>query len=402
MKDRPDPLPMTPATILVRAHDLQVHLGDADDVSIVRGEERFLTTPHALQVLAAFAHPRSVGEVLDGTATGPQDWIELSTLIHQLARAGILRAPGAPADTVPRGYATPPIHVAMLEDQVRTRGFIDALRALVSSGDVVLDIGTGTGVLATAAALAGAARVNAVESSAIADMAERIFSVNGVADRVSLVRGRSTKISLPERCNLLVTEMIGNDPLDEHLLEIVDDAKKRLLTPDARLIPSAIEIFGVPVDLPRRVFERRVFGPERLAAWRELYGIDFSPLAALRQSATHPFTMTTKDVVRWPRVAPPVRLIDIDLTSDFEVSFRRQVSFAFECAAERLGVLLAFRATLAPGIVLSTLPDEVDPENHWWYGLWASYDHPSFAAGATATIDYAHGRGKTTLSITPG
>lgn len=241
--------------------------------------------------------------------------------------------------------------------------------------------------------------MNAVESSGIADAAERLFATNGVADRVSLVRGRSTGVTLPERCSLLVTETIGNDPLDEQLLDVVDDAKRRLLTPDARLIPSAIEVFAVAVDVPRRVFERRAFTPERLAEWRRAYGIDFSSLVSDRPAASDPFAVRTSEVLSWPRVAPPVSLAAIDLTGPFDLGFRKEVSFVLEHDVELLGIVLAFRATLAPGIMLSTLLDEVDVENHWRYSLWPSHARPSFARGATAVLDYAHGRGKTTLSF---
>jgi SAM-dependent methyltransferase len=212
---------VTPRTILVRARDLEVRLRDSDDISVTRGEARVQTTVHALAILSAFSHPRPVAEVLESATIGSQDWIDLSSAIQQLAAAGILIEPGAP-DALPRGYAQPPMHIAMLDDHARTRGFIDALRAVVRDTDRVLDIGTGTGVLATAAALAGAARVTAVESSAIADAAQRLFDSNGVSERVALVRGRSTSVTLDERCDVLVTEMIGDDPLGEQLLAIID------------------------------------------------------------------------------------------------------------------------------------------------------------------------------------
>ena len=105
------------------------------------------------------------------------------------------------------------------------------------------------------------------------------------------------------------------------------------------------------------------------------------------------------EVVTWQRVAPPVSLAAIDLTGPFDLSFRKQVAFEVERDVERLGILLAFRATLAPGIVLSTLPDEVDAESHWRYALWPSYGRPSVLRGTTVVIDYGHGRGMTTLSI---
>lgn len=389
---------MTPSTILVRARDLEIHLGDADDVRVVRGDQRVRTRPHALAVLAAFAHPRAVADVLAGAAAGSQDWIELSSTIHELATAGILLEQGT-TDPLPRGYARPPIHIAMLDDHARTRGFIDALKAVVRKEDTVLDIGTGTGVLATVAALAGAARVLAVESSAIADSAERVFATNGVADRVTLIRGRSTKITLPEPCDVLVTEMIGNDPFDEQLLDIIDDAKKRLLAPNARLIPSAIEVVAIVVDLPRRFCERRVFTQERLESWREMYGVDFSALVSASQTVSPPFSARTSELVTWPRVAAPVSLAEVDLTRPFDLTLRQHVTFELERDVERLGIALAFRATLAPGVVLSTMPDEVDPDNHWRYAVWPAIERGRLARGATATIDYEHSRGVTTLAV---
>ena len=389
---------VTPDTVLVRARDVVVRLGDADNVSIVRGETSFEATPHALAVLHAFAHPCTVAAVLAGTASGPQHWIELSSTVVQLAKAGVLRPPGSD-DAAPRGFARPTIHVVMLDDEPRTRGYMRALEAVMKPGDVVVDIGTGTGVLAATAARGGASRVYAVESSAIADAAEQVFASNGFSRRVTLVRGRSTQVTLPERADVLVTEIIGNDPLDELLLEVVSDAKVRLLKPGARLVPCALEVLAMPVDVPRRVIERHVFTAERIAAWRAAYGLDLSALMAVRLDASQPIMVRTEDVLGWPRVAAPVSLVDVDLTRPFDVVLRSKVSFVLERDVERLGILLAFRATLAPGIVLSTVADDVHRESSWRYALWPSLDRPAFPRGASAVIDYAYDRGTTTLTV---
>lgn len=390
---------MLPTSVLVRVRDVTVRLGDADNVFVVCGEETLEATPHALAILHAFAHPRPVAEVLDGTATGPEHWIELSSTLLQLANAGVLRPPGedgAPA----RGFARPAMHVVMLDDEPRTRGYLRALESIVKRGDIVIDIGTGTGVLATSAARAGAARIYAIESSAIADAAERVFTANGVADRVSIVRGRSTQIELPERADVLVTEIIGNDPLDELLLEVVSDAKARLLKPGASIVPCALEILALPVDVPRRVLERHTFTAERIRAWREAYAIDLSPLLQVRPSPTQPIMVRTEDLLAWRRVGAPVSLITLDLTRSFDIALHAHASFVLDHDVEHLGVLLAFRATLAPGIVLSTLIDDVQVTNSWRYALWASLEQASFDAGASAQIDYAYARGTTTLRIT--
>lgn len=389
---------MKPDTVLVRARDILVRIGDADDVRIVQGDDQLEASPLALTILHAFAHPRTIADVLATAASGPESWIELSSTVLQLAKAGVLVAPGTAGGAV-RGYAQPSVHIVMLDDHARTRAFIDALRALVREDDIVLDIGTGTGILATTAALAGAARVEAVESSAIADAAQRVFEANGVAGRVNLVRGRSTRVTLAERADVLVTEMIGNDPLDEHLLEIVADAKSRLLKPGARLIPSAIDIVAIAVDVPQRFLERRLFTPERTSAWKAMYGVELSSLLSVRRTPSQPILVQTADFLSFQRVAPPVTIASIDLTSPFELAYGMRVPFTLERDVEHLGVLLAFRTTLAPGIVLSTLPDAVDPANHWLYPLWPSLDRPAWAREETVTLDYRYARGTTTLSF---
>ncbi len=389
---------ITPDTVLVRARDVSVRLGDADDVLIARGESRLQASPHALGLLHAFANAKKVSEVLEAEAAGPEHWIELTTAIMQLFRAGVLHAPGADAGT-PRGFAKPAIHIVMLDDETRTAGFIAALRALVSTDDVVVDIGTGTGILATSASLAGARRVFAIESSAIGDAAEKVFVANGVAERVTLVRGRSTGVTLPERGSLLVTETIGNDPLDERILEIVSDAKARLLADNARIVPRALEILLVPFDVPSSVFERHVFTPERLAAWRKRYGVDLSSLASVRLTSSQPISVRTEQITTWRRVAPAVPLVSIDLEQPFELSLSENVRFALEQDAVHLGFVLAFRATLAPGIVLSTLPEDVSPLNSWHYALWPCLDEGRFERGSMVAVDYAYDRGTTTLQI---
>ena len=52
-----------------------------------------------------------------------------------------------------------------------------------------------------------------------------------MGDQVTLVPGWSRQIELPERADLLVAEIIGNEPFQEEMLETTLDARRRLLKP---------------------------------------------------------------------------------------------------------------------------------------------------------------------------
>lgn len=390
---------VTAEAVLVRAREIRIFLSDEDEIGIdVRGDR--LHAPRvALLLLDAFATPRAAGEVLAQAGGGAERQSEARTCLENLVRHGVLVAPEERAALGTRGWVKPAIHLVMLDDRARTSGFCHALRSVVQPDDVVVDIGTGTGVLATCAALAGARRVYAVESSGIAEVASRVFEANGVADRVTLVRERSTSATLPERATVLVTETIGNDPLDEQMLELVADAKKRLLAPGARIIPSAIEVYGVAVDIPRTVLERHVFTKRKVDGYTAAYGIDFTPLQEHRLSSSEPVMVDNRDVATWP-LAEPVLLASVDMTGPFETQLATRASVRVSRDSQNLGIMLAFRATLAPGVVLSTLPDDFDPTCHWAHALFPAFDCPAVSGGSSITIDYAYDRGVTTLQVT--
>ena len=160
-------------------------------------------------------------------------------------------------------------HHSMLQDEVRTSRFLQAILRAVEPGDVVLDIGSGTGILALFACLAGAKHVYAVEQGPVIEVARQICLDNGFADRITFFNDWSNNIELPEPADVLVTETIGNAAFDEGILGWVHDAKERLLTPKARIIPQSVELMVAPVKSPLDF--------DLVREWHQnLYGFDFS------------------------------------------------------------------------------------------------------------------------------
>src|SRR5262245_18149455 len=110
------------------------------------------------------------------------------------------------------------MHLWMLRDEMRVEAYEQALIKAVKAGDVVADVGAGTGLLSMIACRAGAARVYAIEETWIIDLARTLIEANGYADRIILMRGNSARINLPSRVDVVVSETIGSFVFSEEIL----------------------------------------------------------------------------------------------------------------------------------------------------------------------------------------
>jgi len=276
----------------------------------------------------------------------------------------------------------------MLHDDRRTNDYIAALRKAVRPGDIVVDVGTGSGVLAIAAARAGARRVYAVEASDIADVAERVFARNGVQDRVTLIRGWSREIELPEPADVLVAEVIGNEPFEEEVLETTPDARRRLLKPGARLIPHTLELLARPLLVPHSEARQRALGRQAIERWRQLYGIEFQPLldAAFPGPVNSP---TEAEVLAgWPPVGPPVPLGTVELGSYERPTVDASAELAVAPNSCVNAVAVTFRAHLHRNIV-HTLDPWRWSSSSWATSVWMLPDAVRVGAGDTFRVHYS-------------
>ncbi len=137
-------------------------------------------------------------------------------------------------------YAEFEVHRTMIRDQIRTEAFKRAIEAVVRPGDVVLDVGAGSGVLSMFAARAGAARVYAVEQTSMAVLAQELVAANGLSDIVEVIQGDVMDIEPPERVDVIVSEWLGGFGIDEGMLVPVIAARDRWLKPGGTMIPGSV------------------------------------------------------------------------------------------------------------------------------------------------------------------
>jgi len=164
----------------------------------------------------------------------------------------------------------------MLKDTVRTDAYRDFIydHKHLFANKVVLDVGCGTGILSLFCAKAGAARVIAVDNSAIIDKArENIFN-NGFADKITCLRGKIEEVVLPiKQVDIIVSEWMGYCLLYEAMLDSVIWARDRYLKPDGLMVPSHMNMWVAPMVDPDYV-------ADHIAFWRDVYGFDMKAMQA--------------------------------------------------------------------------------------------------------------------------
>jgi protein arginine N-methyltransferase 1 len=133
----------------------------------------------------------------------------------------------------------PFLYRAMTRDHIRNHAFERAVRRL-APGRCVLDIGTGQDLnWALVAADAGARRVIAIEAIPESYRKARArLAAHPAPDRVELLHGLSTELSIDARADVCVAEVIGSIASSEGMISVIADARRRLLAPDAVVVPD--------------------------------------------------------------------------------------------------------------------------------------------------------------------
>jgi len=142
-------------------------------------------------------------------------------------------------------------HQVYLDDHVRLAAYAAAVADVVRPGDVVLDLGAGSGILGLMACRAGAGRVYALDRTGIVHVAAAVAAENGWAERIVPIRGASTDVSLPERAGVALCDQLGPFGFDGGVVRYYADATARLLVPSPRLVPRHLRTWLAPAEAPR-------------------------------------------------------------------------------------------------------------------------------------------------------
>ncbi|XP_073014455.1 protein arginine N-methyltransferase PRMT10 [Typha latifolia] len=137
----------------------------------------------------------------------------------------------------------------MLSDRVRMDAYYNAVfqNKHHFRDKVVLDVGTGSGILAIWSAQAGAKKVYAVEATKMAEHARELVKGNSVEDVVEVIEGSIEDITLPEKVDVIISEWMGYFLLRESMFDSVICARDRWLKPNGVMYPSHARMWVAPI-----------------------------------------------------------------------------------------------------------------------------------------------------------
>jgi len=204
----------------------------------------------------------------------------------------------------------------MLTDHNRMAAYHAAIvgNSQVFKDKVVMDVGTGSGILACWAAQAGAKRVYAVEYTDMAHHARNVVRANGLDHIVTVIQGAVEEVVLPEEdwerfgltlqeeqdeqqvlpdgtkdqrvVDIIISEWMGYFLLRESMLDSLVRARDTFLKPTSGLMmPSHATMMIAPiVDEEERKHQQNEYAAG-MEDWKEfaettsnLYGVDMSVL----------------------------------------------------------------------------------------------------------------------------
>ncbi len=236
----------------------------------------------------------------------------------------------------------------MISSRERTEAYRQALRQTVKSGDVVVDLGSGPGLLALLACQYGARRVYAIETQDVVELGRELAAANGFADRIEFIEALSTAVDLPEPAQVIVSDVRGLLPFLGYGIPSLIDARRRFLAPGGALIPRRDLVWAALVEIPD-IYQRII------APWTD-NGHGFKMEAARRlvnNSIRHVDIVSPSYFL-----AKPVCWWTLDYATVEEADAQADITWRVERVGTAHGLILWFDTELVPGIGFSNAPGE--------------------------------------------
>jgi len=152
---------------------------------------------------------------------------------------------------------------ACLIDPKRTMAFKKAIQETVKNGDIVVDVGSGTGILAFFAAEAGAKKVYAVEvDPMLSEYLKRSIRANDLTDVIEVLSGDALEVDLPQNVDVVIAELIETGLLEEMQVKVMNGLRaKGVVGQSTKVIPQSYETRLQLVELDNSYYGYKIMSP---------------------------------------------------------------------------------------------------------------------------------------------
>jgi predicted RNA methylase len=271
-------------------------------------------------------------------------------------------------------------HFEMLNDEERNSAFERALSKAITPSTTVLDIGSGSGLLAMMAARAGAKETISCEMiPPIARLAEHTVARNGYADRVVILDKMSTDlrvgVDMMQKADLLVTETVDCGLIGEGIIPSITHARQNLLKEDARIIPKSASIIATVVE------SRQLRGLNHAG---KAAGFDVSPI---NQYATAGYFPVRLGAFNYVALSDCFEVFSFDFTRDVNASDSALIRVPVARSGACHAILFWFDMQLDDEISISNKPGS---STHWEQALQCLEQEVEVRAGETLTLRAEH------------
>lgn len=405
------------------------------------------------QTLAEAAATSSVEETLVAQAEDGAE-VLLQAALNVAGGGGVTWAPvdAAAHEASYRSVVASSQMVSMLHDEDRNAAYASAITRAVTAWreahggarPVVLDIGTGTGLLAMLAARAGAKAVYACELfPRMASVAARVTADNGYGDVITVIPKKSTDVrvaaateatagspslaprssasdvapppppppppmasptatasaDMPCRADILVTEIFDSALLGEGVLPTLRHAHAHLLVPGAVVVPRAATVYAHLVDSPdvaamHDVSGAGVWAGGSAAADEPAVRFVGDKWAAKCRGGRVSLPMHTACLSPPPTpLCDPVEVLSFDFTVPLPAAApyaMRQSRAVATASGTATAAHVWWTLDLADGVSYSTRPGDVNWQDHWVQMMCPIAAQPSVCAGDDIDIVACH------------
>jgi len=137
---------------------------------------------------------------------------------------------------------------SLLDHKSRIRKFRQAIERAIKPNEYVIDLGTGSGILAILAARQGA-RVTAIDANPESlKYARTAAKQNGVEGNIEFVHTHFSDFKPEEKADVVICEMLSSVMLIEQQIPASRYAVKHLLKQNGKIIPQQVKLFVIPVQ----------------------------------------------------------------------------------------------------------------------------------------------------------